>query len=169
MSYLDWLMFIVCQNNIERESYQKLFKALLESEFTPIVENDQNRASDGLKLRLIYENELEEPCVMFGPCSVLEMLIALSIRCESDIMYDPDEGDRTHVWFWEMLDNMNLSRLDDWSFSQATVDSAVWRLNQRAYGSDGYGGPFYIVGFPKDMRKIELWYQLNYYICDRFM
>ena len=34
-------------------------------------------------------------------CSVLEMMIALAIRCEEHIMDDPDVGNRTGQWFWK--------------------------------------------------------------------
>jgi len=169
LSYLEWLIFLVCQDDRERESYQSLFQYLLECEFDPRIHNDENRASDGLNLRTIFEDETGYSCEKFGPCSVLEMLVALAIRCENDIMYDPDEGDRTAIWFWEMMDNMGLSRMDKWRFDRRKVNLIVRKLNDRTYDEDGYGGPFYIAGFDRDMRKIELWYQMNFWLTSRFL
>ena len=168
MNYFDWLVFLVCQDDREMTSYQKLFKALFETEFVPIIEHDENRADDGLNLRRTFEDEVGGECDIFGPCSVLEMLVALALRCENDIMYDPDEGDRTGVWFWEMIDNLNLSRMDNCRFDKNEFNRIMKRLNTRTYDADGFGGPFYIAGFRGDMREIELWYQLSYYLSDRF-
>ena len=169
MTYLDWLAGIAIPDDRERESYQKLIFALFEKEFYAIIHNDENRVADGENLRLIFENEWGVSCENMGPCSVLEMLVALAIRCENDIMYDPDEGDRTAIWFWEMMDNLGLSELDDWHFSERKVNAIVKKLNDRTYDKDGFGGPFYIAGFDRDMRKIELWYQMNFWLTSRFL
>lgn len=42
------------------------------------------------------------------PCSVLEMIIALAIRLEEHIMDDPDIGNRTGQWFWDMIVSLGL-------------------------------------------------------------
>jgi hypothetical protein len=168
MDYLEWLVRHVCQDDREQESYQKLFYAMLSTTFVAYIDNDENRSADGMALRLIFEDETGIGCDMIGPCSVLEMMVAMAIRCENDIMYDPDEGDRTSVWFWEMMDNLGLIPMDDWGFDWQEFEETMDRLNNRTYGKDGFGGPFYIAGFDQDMRKIELWYQMNYYICAKF-
>ena len=107
-------------------------------------------------------------CEKQGPCSVLEMLIALAIGCENYIMYDPDEGDRTDIWFWGMIENLGLDALDDWAFNYEEFNAIIRRFLDRKYDKDGYGGPFFIENFERDMRKLELWYQLNYYLKSRF-
>ena len=169
MTYFEWLTLIVCPEESERESYQKLFKILFEYEFIPIVKNDDNRAIDGTQMRIHYEDEIGKSCEIFGGCRVLEMLVALACRCENTIMHDPDEGDRTYIWFWEMIRNMGLISDDDWDFNEEAVTAGIERLNNRTYEKDGFGGPFYIAGFRKDMRKIELWYQLNHWLNSQFM
>lgn len=151
-----------------RESYQKLLLALYQEEFKYFIDNDENRADDGERLRTIYEDETGLWCNNYRACSVLEMLGALAVRCENEIMYDPDEGNRTGVWFWEMITNLGLDRMDDWHFDEDKFRSIMHKLNDRTYCKDGYGGPFYIAGFDLDMRKIELWYQLNYYIRSKY-
>ena len=64
---------------------------------------DRNRALDGLALRdkYGYSGDPDEE-----PCTVLEMLIALSLRIENQFMTNYDEGDRTSMWFWIMITNI---------------------------------------------------------------
>lgn len=38
----------------------------------------------------------------------LEMIIALAIRLEEHIMDDPDIGNRTGQWFWDMIVSLGL-------------------------------------------------------------
>ena len=168
MSYLDWLAFIAIPDGERRESYQNLILALYNEEFYWSVEHDENRADEGEYLRLIFENETGEYCDNYSPCSVLEMLVALAIRWENELMYDPDEGDRTSVWFWEMIENLGLDSLDNYRFDIDEFSIIMDRFMGRTYDSDGYGGLFYIEDFDYDMRKIELWYQLNYYVKSHY-
>lgn len=168
MSYFDWLCELAIPDRSQRDSYQKLMWALYSEDFYWSVCNDGNRAEDGERLRMIFEDETGHVCERDGPCSVLEMLISLAVGCENHIMYDPDEGDRTSVWFWDMIENLGLDRLDDWSFDLDEFDEIIHIFLDRKYDKDGYGGPFFIEGFGRDMRKIELWYQLNYYLKNRY-
>lgn len=168
MIYFDWLSQMLIPDERTRESYQKVLLGLFNTDFEWKVKYDDNRAEDGEQLRVMYENETGLWCNNYSSCSILEMLGALAYRCENEIMYDPDEGDRTSEWFWEMLENMGLTGMDDWHFDYDKFEEIVKKLNNRTYEKDGYGGPFYIQGFRQDMRKIELWYQMNYYIQDKY-
>ena len=168
MNYLDWLSEIAIPDGHQRDCYQKLMSALYSEDFYWSVSNDENRAEDGEQLRKYYEDEMGILCEKQGPCSVLEMLIALAIGCENYIMYDPDEGDRTDIWFWGMIENLGLDALDDWAFNYEEFNAIIRRFLDRKYDKDGYGGPFFIENFERDMRKLELWYQLNYYLKSRF-
>lgn len=168
MTYLEWLSEQAIPNEEQRDSYQKLMLALYSEEFYWSVEHDENRAEDGEQLRSVYEDETGLYCEKDGPCSVLEMMLALAMDCEEFIMYDPDLGNRTSIWFWDMIDNLGLSALDDWSFNVDEFDRIMRVFLDRKYDRDGYGGPFFVEGFDKNMRKIELWYQLNYYLKSRY-
>lgn len=168
MTYLEWLSELLIPDDNIRESYQKLMLGLYHTEFLYFVKNDQNRACDGEKLRIIYKDETGLESNNYNSCSVLEMLGALSIRCYNEIMYDPDSEDKSHEWFWEMITNLGLSGMDDWHFDEDRFDHIMEKLNNRTYDKDGFGGPFYIAGYSKDMRKIELWYQLNQYILSKY-
>lgn len=63
--------------------------------------------------------------------SVLEMLIALSIRLEEHIMDDPEIGDRTGQWFWNMITNLGLGSMDDRKFNENRVEDIVTRFLER--------------------------------------
>ena len=91
------------------------------------------------------------------------MMIALSIRCEEHIMDDPDVGDRTGQWFWNMLVSLGLGSIDDRKFDRYLVDDVLERFLNREYKRNGEGGLF-TVNNGRDMRQTEIWYQMNYYL-----
>ena len=87
-SYFAWMRQLVSNERYsKRLSYRKLLTHLHEVEFTYTLPMDGNRAEDGIDLRYRfgYENDYSEPMIASGlddrPCSVLEMMIALSMRC----------------------------------------------------------------------------------------
>ena len=88
--YFEWMYRLVCNNKTSsrNKSYRKLLMHLHTKEFTYIIGMDSNRYEDGIELRYRFgrENSYHEAiiasCLDTRPCSVLEMLIALSIRCE---------------------------------------------------------------------------------------
>ena len=98
------------------------------------------------------------------PCSILEMMIALAIRCEEHIMEDPEIGNRTGQWFWNMIVSLGLGHMTDDYFDLAYVEEAVRRFLNREYSRDGSGGLFTIERCPQDMRRIEIWYQMCMYL-----
>ena len=116
--YFDWLYDYVCEGRVSDQiSYRKLFGYLHSTEFTYIIERDSNRAYDGICLRRRFANHRYPSDyynildILDGPCSVLEMLVALAIRFEEEIMDDPRYGDRIKQWFWSMLKNMNINMM----------------------------------------------------------
>ena len=66
--------------------------------------------------------------------------------------------------FWIMLDNLGLSEMDDMHFDINIVEQAVDRFLDRDYMADGDGGLF-ILEFPRrDLRGVEIWYQMCWYL-----
>ena len=167
-SYEQWLFDIVCKNLFSRNiSYNRLLSYLSHREFTIIIPNDINRAEDGIDLRLRYQMITGEHINRNRYCSVLEMMIALSIRCEESIMDNPAYGDRTAQWFWSMIKTLGLYSMTDDRFDIEYVSSVVDRFLNRDYAPNGEGGLFKIHNCKYDLRKIEIWYQLCWYL-DRF-
>lgn len=168
-SYRQWLYDKVCKDLFSRSiSYNRLLTYLSHREFTIIIPNDANRAEDGIDLRIRYEFETGEYISRIEPCSILEMMIALAIRCEETIMDNPAYGDRTTQWFWGMIRNLGLYGMTDDRFDIEYVDSVIDRFLNREYAPNGEGGLFKINNCKYDLRKIEIWYQLCWYL-DRFV
>lgn len=173
--YFEWLYDLVCKNRFsEKISYRKLLMRLHSIPFRYLIANDENRAGDGIELRYkftIYEGYDESVeyilDVLDGPCSVLEMMIALAIRCEETIMDDPQKGNRTAQWFWGMIVNLGLGSFSDINFDRRIVDSKIDRFLNREYEPDGQGGLFTIRNCDRDLRTVEIWCQLCWYL-DRF-
>lgn len=166
--YFEWMHDLVCGNRFGRSiSYRKLLTFLHDVEFTYFIPYDENRAVEGIALRYRYcvIHECEDMEIyLTGPCSVLEMMIALAIRCEENIMDDPGMGDRTGQWFWNMITNMGLGSMSDSNYNEWLVNDVVTRFLERDYEPDGRGGLFRVKGWHRDMRTAEIWHQLMAYI-----
>ena len=133
--YFEWLYSLVSGRRFSSAiSYRKLLSQLHTTTFTYSIPNDKNRAEDGLGLRYRFALYLDDMSVMEylkGPCSVLEMMAGLSVRCEESIMDDPDIGDRTGQWFWGMINNLGLSSMRDSNFDRNYIDDTIVRLLNR--------------------------------------
>lgn len=166
--YFMWLYTLVRSDQPKDISYSKLLTHLHDTEFKYLIERDANRAEDGIDLRyrFAYEHadlrDAEE--YLAGPCSVLEMMVALAMRCEENIMDDPDMGNRTGQWFWKMIVNLGLGAMSDARYDRLTVDEALNRFLHRDYAPDGRGGLFTIRHCESDMRHAEIWHQLCWYL-----
>ena len=79
-------------------------------------------------------------------------------------MGDPEIGDRTGKWFWNMITNLGLSSMDDEKFNKSCARDIITRFLNRQYESDGQGGLFTIKNCPYDLKKIEIWYQACWYL-----
>lgn len=151
----------------ESISYRRLLTFLHDVEFVYFVPYDENRAAEGIALRyrfcLLHDCRELEWC-LDGPCSVLEMILAVAIRCEENIMDDPSMGDRTSQWFWNMITNMGLGGMYDTNYDEQLVIDVVDRFLRREYEPDGRGGLFRVRNWDRDMRDAEIWHQLMAYI-----
>lgn len=166
--YYRWLIGKV-SDKYHSQYYNKLFEALYEREFTWTIARDENRAIDGRHLRKRYAEERhiydsDKLYSMDGPCSVLEMMVALSMRCEEDIMGDPQLGDRSGDWFWDMIINLKLYSNDDNNFDPDYVSERLDILLNRDYEPNGDGGLFKFEKPKTDMRTVEIWFQLLSYL-----
>ena len=166
--YFAWMYDMVCSD--VSDSYFKLFDYLNQVEFVALLPMDLNRAEDGRNLRytFAYENNIPSHYISESfdgrPCSVLEMMVALAKRCEDAIMANTHYGDRTSVWFWTMIETLGIDDMTDENFNASKVSHVMYRFLNRTYSSDGSGGLFKINNRTKDMRKIEIWYQMNFYL-----
>ena len=168
IDYFDWMYNLVCRNRYSKNiSFKKVFSYLNDTKFTYSIRMDLNRAKDGTELRRRYANEFKTANIhhrICGPCSVLEMMIALAIRCEETIMDDENFGDRTDQWFWDMMKNLGLGHMDDDEFDEEYVSDVITRFLNRDYEPDGRGGLFFVRNCDIDLRDVEIWIQMLWYL-----
>ena len=173
--YFEWLYNYVCNGRAHSNvSYKKLFRVLHSIPFIYIIRNDVNRAVDGkdLRNRFIFEKRYDDRNLLYlirGKCTVLEMIIALAIRCEETIMDDTRYGDRTKQWFWTMLNNLGISNITDEVFdnlyhNKECIETHINKFLYHEYEPNGKGGLFYIRNCDKDLRYEEIWTQLCWYL-----
>ena len=166
--YFEWMCDLVCGHKFHRDiSYRKLLETLHGIEFTYSIPNDINRAEDGIDLRYRFalsQDQLGIELYLRGPCSVLEMMVALAIHCEESIMDDPLIGDRTAQWFWGMITNLGLGSMTDNRFDERFVENTIGIFLDREYEPDGRGGLFRIRDCDCDLRTVEIWWQLLWYL-----
>lgn len=161
--YFEWLYNMMCNmKGPYSNNYRKLLSYLHSVEFVFIIPRDVNRARDGIDLRRRFIEDADE--CLDGPCSILEMMIALALRCEETIMDDPRIGDRTAQWFWGMIVNLGINSMDDEHFDEKYVEQTIERFLSRNYEPDGTGGLFTVRNCDRDLRDVEIWYQLCWYL-----
>lgn len=166
--YFEWLWnFTKCRGHSQN---RKIITLLHNIEFRYSIPMDANREEDGIDLRYRFMTEVGIPKnyqevygYLDGPCSVLEMMIALAIRCEESIMDDPDIGDRTSEWFWLMMKNLGLDYMSDRKFDRDIAEEKISIFLDRKYKRNGEGGLFVVNG-RRDLRKVEIWYQMCWYL-----
>lgn len=162
--YFRWMFDLVCGNRYSKKvSYRKLLAQLHDIKFRYIIEMDANRAEAGIDLRYRYDHDYAE-LYLDGPCSVLEMMVALAIHCEESIMDDPSVGDRTGQWFWEMITSLGLGSMTDNNYDKRYVAMTIERFLNRDYEPNGRGGLFTVRNCDRDLREVEIYYQLCYYL-----
>ena len=173
--YFDWMVCLVNDDYYTGgRSFDTLLYCLNQWDFTYILAMDENRALDGENLRYRFERETGDSiedvlngCYDGARCSVLEMMVALAIRCEEHIMINQDIGNRAGRWFWKMIENLGLIDMDDDHFNDEYLDFVIERLLNREYDADGNGGLFVIEhDRRRDMRKIDIWYQMMAYLTE---
>lgn len=171
-AYYEWLLRKIRLHDRD-EKYELLIRALHSKEFYSIVPNDDNRRIDGMKLRdtFVEAQNLASYGDIDGPCTMLEMLIALSERFES-MVDDSVDHDGPSTWFWEIMSNTNLDKYEDNRYYDewpgGEVDDILNSLLERKYGRDGKGGMFPLKDVVSNQRKIEIWYQLCGYILENY-
>lgn len=164
--YFNWMCNLVCDK--KKKSYEKLLFHLYDKEFTYIIETDGNRAEDGIDLRYRFAYETGQNEAMVSTyldnrqCSVLEMLIALCVRCEEEITDNMGDNNNTTKMFWNCINTLGLKNMYDERFAEEYTDEVIDRFLNREYEPNGKGGLFENSNY--DMRNVEIWYQMLWYL-----
>ena len=167
--YFEWLCDSVGGNKVaEPISYRKLLMQLHHTQFYYSIPEDADRAGDGVNLRwrfvCRYNYPREVLDILSGPCSVLELMVAVAVYCEEHVMDDTGYGDRTSQWFWGMVTNLGLGASYDDNYDRRFVEDVVTRFMDRKYDPDGRGGLFRIRNCEHDLRRVRIFYQICWYL-----
>lgn len=162
--YFDWLYFMVVPNP-GKNQYRKLLTTLHSIEFRYFVDYDENRASDGENLRWYYVDDggNDEILRWKEPCTVLEMIISLAMHMDNIVGDTDGELDIVH-WFWMMMYNLDLDWMFDDRFDKSYLNGRVKMFLDRTYQPDGEGNIIYISGCDTDLRDVEIWWQMCWYL-----
>lgn len=166
--YFDYLYDIVC----ETDKHKVLCAFLHGQEFTYSIPMDGNRFEDGISLRYRFGYECDIPNFRITdelddrPCSVFEMMVALALRMEEDVMACPGLN-RTGEWFEAMLESLGLANMTNERFDEDRASRVIHNFLNRDYAKDGRGGLFTVADMAyRDLRTVEIWYQAIWFLND---
>lgn len=171
--YYVWLLKNVCDIE-EISDYECLFKHLFNEEFRFLMDLDENCAIYGLELReLFLENSVVGRIYMENGqdfsnefCSILELLVSLAMHMESEIMSNDSYGDRTSLWFWDMIESLGLKKYENERFDAIEIDAKLDIFMDRRHSKTGKGGLFTIKNSKIDMRNVDIWAQAMKYLSE---
>ena len=172
--YFEWLCRKVKIGAQYGKPYVKLARELHSYKYDTrdMLPMDENRAYDGLELRVIFMNQYGEvgSSTNRGACTMLEFLVGLAGRMNF-LMGDENTESKRPYYFFSMIRNLMLLKFSDERFEEANgeffVRDAVERILHRNYDRDGSGGLFPLRN-PEagDQRKKEIWYQMQAWLSE---
>ena len=166
----------------KHKNFMILLSLLHKKHFYSLVKYDENRVDDAKKLRekfvdqLTFRNSSDigvDWLLQGGAASFLEICIVLAEKM-TRLRYDAEDDDHNTMdirpAFWEILGNLGLTEYTNGSFKSAgiqnMIDEKVDVCLSRTYAKNGVGGLFPMKKPPSDMRKVELAYQIQYYLIE---
>lgn len=187
-NYVEWLESFTIDETMDdsrRPTYKRLVRRLWDIPYILDdggIGNDEDRGADGRELRMRYDIILHKKPgwseivtvertellrQLFGPCRMLEMLVALSMQMY-DIMLDTGIYNSVSRWFWEIMNNLGLDALDDDCYDDMhgdiVVEDVIFEVLKRLGRQDEEGGLFHIFGW----QDKEIWYQMHEYLGGYF-
>lgn len=171
-SYYEWLVGIFADADrtlFNPRDYSKLLKKLYSTTFIVKEYDDLHRSGDGLFMRSCFStevglNDFKMEQFMDIPCNMLEMLVGLSARIEREYLGgDWEEGNRTWLWFYSMLDSLGLSGMKNRSYASGEVEDILFEFMNYEVESNGKGSLFYIPG-TADGARLNIWAQMDRWV-----
>lgn len=175
--YLDWLYSTVCASGYESiaHNHRQLILQLHQTQFVVYNLKDQPREADGIDLRfrycwdtgIDYKNYNEysfSDLIPVDHCSILEMMIALAYRADENFTRKTNNESTVPNNFWDMVKNLGLMGETDDFYDYDTVCNTLDHFNKRTYEPNGHGSLFRFNNPKDDMREIDIWYQLCWYV-----
>lgn len=124
--YFHWLLKFIGNGFCRKNSYFELLEYLFNTEYYWSIPMDEDRAADGIDLRHRFVVECDEDVeasyvYLSGPATVLEVLIALSIRMECIARGSIDLA-KSGQWFWGMIKCLDIFDCYDGNCDKAKID-----------------------------------------------
>lgn len=183
--YFEWLVSKVTSPAVPDDAQARIVLQVLRDiriQALPMAD-DAPRLEDGKQLRSnfmddtgmavhSYKDALEPES---GFCTVLELLVALSMRMD-DIMRDPlDPCSSIPSWFWGMVSTMvgqPFYPCSYWTFSvdasmPVVVAESTMKFLGRQYDPTGHNGNVFIDMSGVDLRAIDIWAQACHFMSAR--
>lgn len=170
--YFIWLTEQIDDRQCDSDFLYDTCAVLFDITFQPLDADDMNRVGDAhsLQQRYLEEEGLDglikngnEDAYENEEATVLEVLVALCIRLEHDILGEPG-NEHPERWFWQMIANFGITEdMDEHDIYQIIND---WMDGN--YEPDGRGGPFILHDYDYDVRELGLWDQAQHYIFENF-
>lgn len=170
--YGSWLLQRV---GFRKRGYSNLMEQLHHTEYTwGLIQKDENRAADGMKFRDEYwdslcgnaPNSLYED-ILDTPCSVLEMLVGLAIRVDTEYIGNPKDP-RPDIFFWEMCCNLGLKDYKNSAYKREKVDVILQNWLTKNHNYNGFGTIFPVSHPINDHREMEIWSQMMEYLTENY-
>jgi hypothetical protein len=156
--YLEWLILQIGDETVD--DIHPVCTQMHQKEFVWFISNDDNRLQDGLDLRLefLYETGKDVPseALRLVHVSVLEVLVALARRIDFQNSMGVDNA------AWMLMSHLGLDKYRGrlTPRKREEVDEILERLIWRQYEFDGTGSFFPLAWPERDMRRLEIWYQM---------
>jgi len=169
--YFEWMSELAFPSIYDRRRYSRLLEILNSSIFHFSIPMDENRMTDGIDLRYRfgyekgYSNQQMDIALRHNrSCSMLEMMVALALRGDEHIAYDYETGGKTDYIFNTMLESLRLKSETNERIDIRYVESRIDALLNHDYDYDGNGGLFTVENPRQDMRHVDIWYQMNWFL-----
>lgn len=167
--YHNWMLDKMQANLPEHRNYDLLLKQLDSIPFIVIHPLDENRNIDGKILReeFLEEEGISHNHIWHDDSSVLEVLVALSMRIETEITGEPG-NDHLDRWFWVMIHNLGLDYYRNNMYDPDKINEIIDIWLKRKYKSNGKNGVFPLQKTDIDQREIDIWYQMQLYLTENY-
>lgn len=172
--YFDYLMDRAGLEKDGDNGYRDICLKLMDTEFVPIIEMDENRCADCTQLREDFD---PDACyildtVLCDTGTMFELLIILAEKMRYELSDSQFEAS-TRKWFMELLANCGLDiYATNKNFKERNggkyVDLITNTVIFREIGWDGEGGLFPLFLPQRDQRRIELLMQMNDYLEENY-
>ena len=159
--------YLVYENIVAKPSWIPILEILHSRDYYSMMIMDNSREGDGKLLRDNFMAKINgQDAITFNsspwadvPCSMLEMMIALSNRLVYEFYsVDDDIYPMSTIIFASMMDSLGINVEMD---SQEDIENIITRFIRREYSPDGEGSLFDLRGKTVDIdwRDLPIWNQ----------